>query len=34
VFDGTVAKAYSLWQLDHHEIVNDTLGDVPIATTW
>jgi hypothetical protein len=34
VFDGAVAKAYSLWQLDHHEIVNDTLGDTPIAATW
>lgn len=35
VFDGVVAKAYSLWQLDHHEIVNDstpTFG--PIAVTW
>ena len=28
------AKAYSLWQLDHHEIVNDRLGDKPIAVTW
>lgn len=34
VFDGRVAKAYSLWLLDHHEIVNDTLGDLPIAATW
>ncbi len=34
VFDGRVAKAYSLWHLDHHEIVNDTLGDEPIAATW
>jgi len=34
VFDGTIAKAYSVWQLDHHEIVNDMLGDTPIAATW
>lgn len=35
VFDGKVAKAYSLWQLDHHEIVNDsTPGYGPIAITW
>ena len=29
-----VAKAYSLWHLDRHEIVNDRLGDTPIAATW
>ena len=29
-----VAKAYSLWYLDHHEIVNDELGGKPIAVTW
>lgn len=34
VFDGKIAKAYSIWQLDHHEIVNDMLGDTPIAATW
>ena len=34
VFDGKIAKAYSVWQLDHHEIVNDTLGETPIAATW
>ncbi len=28
------AKAYSLWYLDRHEIVNDRLGDQPIAVTW
>lgn len=33
VRDG-VAKAYSLWHLDRHEIVNDWLGDAPIAATW
>jgi hypothetical protein len=27
------AKAYSLWQLDAHEIVNDRLGQQPIAVT-
>lgn len=32
VHDG-VAKAYSLWHLDRHEIVNDRLGDTPIAAT-
>lgn len=35
VFDGKIAKAYSLWQLDQHEIVNDsTPGHGPIAVTW
>lgn len=35
VFDGKVAKAYSLWQLDQHEIVNDSLpGLGPVAVTW
>lgn len=33
VHDG-VAKAYSLWHLDRHEIVNDRLGDTPVAATW
>ncbi len=28
------AVAYSLWQLDRHEIVNDVLGGTPIAATW
>ena len=31
--DGT-AKAYSAWQLDSHEIVNDTIDGDPIAATW
>jgi len=31
---GNEASAYSLWQLDAHEIVNDRIGDVPIAVTW
>lgn len=35
VFDGRVAKAYSLWQLDQHEIVNDSTPALgPIAVTW
>ena len=34
VFDGRNARAYSIWQLDHHEVVDDRLGDVPIAVTW
>ena len=28
------AKAYSLWHLDRHEIVNDYLGGKPIGVTW
>ena len=28
------AHAYSLWQLDAHEIVNDTVGGRAIAATW
>ena len=34
VTDGKVAKAYSLWQLNHHEIVNDQIGSLPLAVTW
>lgn len=35
LFDGKVAKAYSLWQLDQHEIVNDRLpGLGAVAVTW
>lgn len=33
VIDGD-AHAYSLWQLDSHEIVNDTVGGRAIAATW
>ena len=33
VIDGDV-RAYSLWQLDAHEIVNDVVGGVPVAVTW
>lgn len=28
------ARAYSLWHLDSHEIVNDVVGGTPIAVTW
>ncbi|GAB4344217.1 MAG: hypothetical protein Kow0037_32640 [Calditrichia bacterium] len=28
------AMAYSLWQLDSHEIVNDRIAGVPFAITW
>lgn len=28
------AKAYSAWQLDGHEIVNDVIDGEAIATTW
>ena len=34
VVRGGVAKAYSIWHLDRHEIVNDRIGDDPIAVTW
>lgn len=34
VTDGRVAKCYSTWLLERHEIVNDWLGDVPIAAEW
>ena len=32
--DGIAAKAFSAWQLNHHEIVNDTIGNRPVAVTW
>jgi hypothetical protein len=28
------SRAYSLWHLDSHEIVNDTIGGTAIAVTW
>ncbi len=34
ITDRRTAKAYSAWQLNHHEIVNDSLGDLPVAVTW
>jgi hypothetical protein len=27
-------RAYSTWQLDRHEIVNDVFEGTPIAVTW
>ena len=33
VLDGEF-KAYSLWQLDAHEIVNDEIAGTAIAATW
>lgn len=32
--DSGQAKAYSLWHLDHHEVVNDRVGGKPVAVTW
>lgn len=34
VVQNGIAKAYSTWHLDHHEIVNDTLNGKPVAVTW
>jgi len=31
---GNESHAYSLWQLDAHEIVNDTIAGTAIAATW
>jgi len=31
---GEEVRAYSLWQLDAHEIVNDAVGGMAIAVTW
>jgi hypothetical protein len=31
---GTEQRAYSTWQLDRHEIVNDTFAGRPVAVTW
>jgi len=31
---GKEARAYSLWQLDAHEIVNDEIDGSAIAATW
>ena len=33
VIDGE-ARAYSLYHLDHHEIVNDTVAGRKVAVTW
>ncbi len=29
-----IAKAYSIWHLDRHEVVNDDFGGDPLAVTW
>ncbi len=34
VIDGNVAKGYSTWHLDHHEIVNDYINNKAITVTW
>lgn len=34
VVQNGVAKAYSTWHLDHHEIVNDEIGGKAVAVTW
>jgi hypothetical protein len=34
VIDGEIARGYSTWHLDHHEIVNDNINGKPFATTW
>jgi hypothetical protein len=32
--DGGNPRCYSLLHLDHHEVVNDEVGETPIAVTW
>jgi len=34
VLDGNPTRAYPLRILSYHEIVNDTVDDVPVAVTW
>ena len=34
VTQGDDAVCWSTWQLDHHEIVNDTLSGTAIAASW
>ncbi len=34
VIHNGVAKAYSIWHLDRHEIVNDEFGRDPVVVTW
>ena len=34
VVDGDIAKAYSIWHLDQHEIVNDYINGKAITVTW
>lgn len=34
VTDGGEAKAYSIWHLDQHEVVNDYINEKAITVTW
>ncbi len=34
VRSGDEVKAYSIWHLDGHEVVNDHIGGAAIAVTW
>jgi hypothetical protein len=34
VVQNGIAKAYSTWHLDHHEIVNDQIGGKAVSVTW
>jgi uncharacterized protein DUF3179 len=34
VTDGELAKGYSTWHLDHHEVVNDYINGQAITITW
>ena len=34
VADGNKAKAYSIWHLDQHEVVNDYINGKAITITW
>ena len=34
VADGNKAKAYSIWHLDGHEVVNDYINGKAITVTW
>ena len=34
VVSGDVARGYSTWHLDHHEVVNDMIEGTAIAVTW
>ncbi len=34
VTDGSKAKAYSIWHLDQHEVVNDYINGKAITVTW
>ena len=34
VTDGGIAKGYSTWHLDHHEVVNDYINGKAITVTW